>query len=116
MARPYCAAELDATASTYTARVDVDVRSFWSVTTYSIASVPCDRTEPAGLPTGNRTAHQIMSWSGATREGNMAEDQWVVMEEPEPSEQQKLFEETHKRSMELVRRIEHMMLTILKRR
>jgi hypothetical protein len=38
----------------------------------------------------------------------MAEDQWVMMEEPEPTEQQKLFEETHKRSMELVRRIEHM--------
>jgi hypothetical protein len=44
----------------------------------------------------------------------MAEDQWVMMEEPEPTEQQKLFEETHKRSMELVRRIEHMMLTIVK--
>jgi hypothetical protein len=44
----------------------------------------------------------------------MAEDQWVMMEEPEPTEQQRLFEETHKRSMELVRRIEHMMLTIVK--
>jgi hypothetical protein len=44
----------------------------------------------------------------------MTEDQWVMMEEPEPTEQQKLFEETHKRSMELVRRIEHMMLTIVK--
>jgi hypothetical protein len=44
----------------------------------------------------------------------MAEDQWVMTEEPEPTEQQKLFEETYKRSMELVRRIEHMMLTIVK--
>ncbi|WFU20779.1 hypothetical protein [Bradyrhizobium sp. CB3481] len=43
----------------------------------------------------------------------MAADQWVMMEEPQPIEQQKLFEETHKR-MELVRRVEHMMLTIVK--
>jgi hypothetical protein len=44
----------------------------------------------------------------------MAEDQWVMLEDPEPTEQEKLFEETHKRSMELVKRIEHMMLSVVK--
>jgi hypothetical protein len=34
---------------------------------------PCrDRTEPAGPPTGNRTAPQIMSWFPTTQEGNYA--------------------------------------------
>lgn len=44
----------------------------------------------------------------------MAEDQWVMLDAPEPTEQEKLFEETHKRSMELVKRIEHMMLSVVK--
>lgn len=44
----------------------------------------------------------------------MAEDQRTMIEDPEPTKQQKLYEETHKRSMALVRRIEHMILTIVK--
>jgi hypothetical protein len=51
----------------------------------------------------------------ATREGDMAdEENWMLANDPEPTEQEKLFEETHKKSMELVKRIEHMMLTIVK--
>jgi hypothetical protein len=45
----------------------------------------------------------------------MAEEvNWVLAEDPPPTEQQKLFEETHKRSMELVRRTEQMMITVVK--
>lgn len=44
----------------------------------------------------------------------MAEDNWVLADDPPPTEQQKLFEETHKRSMEQVKRIEDMMLVVVK--
>ena len=43
----------------------------------------------------------------------MAKEIWEL-EEREPTEQELLFAETHKRSMELVRRIEDMMLTVVK--
>lgn len=42
------------------------------------------------------------------------EEDWILAEDPPPTAQQLLFEETHKRSMELVKRIEYMMLTIVK--
>ncbi|WP_257170815.1 hypothetical protein [Bradyrhizobium sp. SRS-191] len=45
----------------------------------------------------------------------MAEEvNWVLADDPPLSEQQKLFEETHKRSMELVRRTEQMMIEVVK--
>ena len=45
----------------------------------------------------------------------MAEEvNWILADDPPLTEQQKLFEETHKRSMELVRRTEHMMITVVK--
>jgi hypothetical protein len=43
----------------------------------------------------------------------MAKEVWEL-EEREPTEQELLFAETHKRSMEVVRRIEDMMLTVVK--
>src|SRR5258706_7141771 len=46
----------------------------------------------------------------ATREETVIEEQWIMRDDPEPTERDKLFEETHKRSMELVKRIEGMML------
>ncbi|MBR1236188.1 hypothetical protein [Bradyrhizobium sp. AUGA SZCCT0182] len=42
------------------------------------------------------------------------EENWILAEDPPLTAQQLLFEETHKRSMELVKRIEHMMLTVVK--
>src|SRR5258708_190995 len=42
------------------------------------------------------------------------EEDWILAEDPPPTAQQLLFEETHKRSMELVKPIEQMMLTIVK--
>lgn len=51
----------------------------------------------------------------ATREGDMAdEENWVLAEDPEPTEREKLFEETHKKSMERVARIDDMMQTVVK--
>jgi hypothetical protein len=44
----------------------------------------------------------------------VAEDRCVMLDDPKPTEQEKLFEETHQRAMELVRRIEHMMLSVVK--
>jgi hypothetical protein len=44
----------------------------------------------------------------------VADEQWVVRDDPEQTELEKLYEETHKRSMELVRRIEDMMLSVVK--
>lgn len=44
----------------------------------------------------------------------MDEVQWEMHDNPEPTEQQLLFEEVHKRSMELIRRTEHMMLSVVK--
>lgn len=44
----------------------------------------------------------------------MDEENWIMHDAPEPTEQEKLFEETHKRSMELVKRTEHMMLSVVK--
>lgn len=45
----------------------------------------------------------------------MAEEvNWVLADDPPLSEQQKLFEETHKHSMELVRRTEQMMTVVVK--
>lgn len=41
-------------------------------------------------------------------------ENWILADEPEPTEQEKLFEETHKRAMALVRRTEHMMLSVVK--
>ncbi|MFK4721033.1 hypothetical protein ABIE89_002133 [Bradyrhizobium niftali] len=43
----------------------------------------------------------------------MAKEIWEL-EEREPTEQELLFAETHKRSIEIVRRIEDMMLTVVK--
>ncbi|MGY3591458.1 hypothetical protein ACVIGB_008963 [Bradyrhizobium sp. USDA 4341] len=42
------------------------------------------------------------------------EGNWIRTDEPEPTEREKLFEETRKRAMELVRRTEHMMLSVVK--
>jgi chemotaxis regulatin CheY-phosphate phosphatase CheZ len=42
------------------------------------------------------------------------EENWILAEDRRPTAQQLLFEEAHKRSMELVKRIEHMMLTVVK--
>lgn len=42
------------------------------------------------------------------------EENWVMPEDPPSTEQQLLFEQAHKRSMELVKRIENMMLTVVK--
>jgi hypothetical protein len=51
----------------------------------------------------------------ATREGDMAdEENWVMLKEPEPTEREKLFEETHKRSMERIARIDDMMQAVVK--
>jgi hypothetical protein len=51
----------------------------------------------------------------ATREGDMAdEENWILADDPEPTEQEKLFEETHKRSMERVARIDDMMQAVVK--
>lgn len=50
----------------------------------------------------------------ATRREAVIEEQRIMRDDPEPTERDKLLEETHKRSMELVKRIEGMMLAVVK--
>lgn len=42
------------------------------------------------------------------------EENWILADEPEPTEREKLFEETHKKSMERVARIDDMMQAVVK--
>jgi len=44
----------------------------------------------------------------------MDREEGVLLDAPEPTEREKLFEKTHKRAMELVKRTEHMMLSVVK--
>lgn len=44
----------------------------------------------------------------------MVDDNWTLADGPQRTAQEKLFEETHRRAMELVRRTEHMMLSVVK--
>jgi hypothetical protein len=44
----------------------------------------------------------------------MDEENWVMLDDPEPTEREKLFEETHKAAIERVARIDDMMQAVVK--
>jgi len=44
----------------------------------------------------------------------MADDQWVTLEEPEPTEREKMFAEAHKKATERIEQFEERILTVIR--
>jgi hypothetical protein len=66
------------------------------------------------LPNNRRLPTKLCHGSPQPGRETMTDDQWVMLEEPEPTEREKLFAEAHKKMTERIKQYEKRIVTVLR--